>query len=231
MRGVFKEVSLLLVALFLFSVLTPEPDDVQGHQSAAGIPALLESDAGDALCTGRTVTTGCPLQLGGLYDKEPRLVDRKPPAKGQSQAEWVKRALALEIMKDWQGLIDWCKKWTESDPEYAGAWGVLAIAYNELNRYNDAIEAYRQALRIDPEYTAAWYNLGTVYAHLNRYNDAIEAYRQALRIDPELALAWEGLGLVYFISGNKAAALDTVRELRCLDPARADKLFNVIVPR
>jgi len=33
------------------------------------------------------------------------------------------------------------------------------------------------------------------------------------------------------ICGNRAAALDAVRELRRLDPARADKLFNLIVPR
>jgi hypothetical protein len=33
------------------------------------------------------------------------------------------------------------------------------------------------------------------------------------------------------ISGNRSAALEAVKELRRLDPERADKLFNLIVPR
>lgn len=65
----------------------------------------------------------------------------------------------------------------------------------------------------------------------NRNNDAIEAYRQALRIDPELAGSWFGLGLAYALSGNKSAAMEAVKKLRRLDPARADELFNLIVPR
>ena len=68
------------------------------------------------------------------------------------------------------------------------------ITYDNLNRYNDAIEAYRQALRINPEYADAWDNLGFAYRKLNRYNDAIEAYRQALRINPEDAWAWYASG-------------------------------------
>ena len=70
----------------------------------------------------------------------------------------------------------------------------LGGVYRGLNRYNDAIEAYRQALRIDPKDAIGWLSLGDTYYRLERYNDAIEAYRQALRIDPEDASAWKSLG-------------------------------------
>jgi len=195
---------------------------------------------------------------GGLFDGEGRLVGlttlylaggqslnfampvewigeikpgRKPATEGHNQTEWWKRAIALARMKDWQGMLDWCRKWTKSEPEDADAWFNLGVAYVDLNRYNDAIEAYRKALRIDPEDANAWYSLGVAYTLLNRYNDAIEAYRQALRIDPEDASYWDGLGCAYALSGNRKAALDAVRELRRLDPALADELFNLIVPR
>ena len=68
-------------------------------------------------------------------------------------------------MKDWQGLLDWCRKWTKSEPKNADAWYGLGIAYNKLKRHDDAIEAYRQALHIDPEDADAWNNLGV---HLQR---------------------------------------------------------------
>lgn len=184
---------------------------------------------------------------------------------GVSQAEWLKRVIAFEKLEDWQGLLDWCQNWTNSEPknaeawnnlgiaygnlkryndeieayrqalrinpEYAEAWNNLGIEYRKLKRHNDAIEAYRQAIRINPEYASAWYNLGIAYDNLNRHNDAIEAYRQAIHISPKDAYAWNNLGIVYLRSGNRTAALDAVEELRRLDPARADKLFKLIVPR
>ena len=66
MREALKGVVLLLAALFLFSVITPEPDYVQGHQSAAGFPTFVESDSAYALCSSPTVTIECPIQLGDL---------------------------------------------------------------------------------------------------------------------------------------------------------------------
>jgi len=127
---------------------------------------------------------------GGLFDREGRLVGlttlyieggqnlnfampvewigevkpgRKPVAEGHSYTEWMKRGLALEKMKDWQGLLDWCRKWTKSELGEADAWNCLGFAYNELKRYNDAIDALRQALRINPEFAYAWTNLGFDY--------------------------------------------------------------------
>ena len=70
-------------------------------------------------------------------------------------------------------MLDWCQKWTKSQPESALAWNNLGLAYRNLNRHNDAIEAYRQALRIDPAYSSAWNNRGNAYAVLMRYPDVI----------------------------------------------------------
>ncbi len=127
---------------------------------------------------------------GGLFDREGRLVGlttsyleggqsldlampvewigevkpgRKPAAEGHSHTEWLKRAIVLETTKDWQGLLEWCRKWTQSEPDNA--------------------------------------------------------------------FAWNNLGIAYSLSGNRTAALDAVRELQRLDPAQADKLFNLMMPR
>ena len=111
------------------------------------------------------------------------------------------------------------------------AWYNLGVAYINLNRYNDAIEAYRQALRINPEDADAWNNLGIAYRHLNRYNDAIEAYRQALRINPEYAAAWYNLGVAYCHFRQPDSRPGSRPGTATPRSGKADKLFNLIVPR
>lgn len=261
---------------------------------------------------------------GGLFDAEGRLVGfttlyieggqslnfampvewageirpGKKVAHGRSEGEWTKRAIALQSGQNWVRLRDWCEQWTQAqprngtawfglgaaynqlkryteaieayrqalrinpddskswtslgaqytilqrhteaidplrqalriDPEDANAWGLLAISYNGLQRYTDAIDASRRAVRIDPG-SGAWFALGSAYVGLRRATEAIDALRQAVRIDPEDANAWALLAISYEVSGDRIAALEAVRQMRRIDPARADELFNKIVPR
>ncbi len=186
---------------------------------------------------------------GGLFDGEGRLVGlttlyleggqslnfaipvewigevkpgRKPAAEGRNRTEWLKHSIALEKRKDWQGLLDWSRKWTKSQPEENMAWYSLGVTYDELKRYNDAIEAYRQALRINPEHAEAWYNLGVAYGKLKRDNNAIEAYRQFLRINPEHAEAWYNLGVAYGSLNRYNDAIEACRQALRINPEDAE---------
>ena len=151
----------------------------------------------------------------------------KLAAEGRDQAEWLKRAAALETTKDWQGLLEWCLKWTKSEPENADAWYNLGVAYGFLRRYEDAIEACRQAIRIDPEFALAWYNLGLAYSSLNRHDDAVEAYRQAVRINPEDTDAWYNLGVSYGFLRRYDDAIEACRQAIRIDAEFALAWYNL----
>ena len=58
MIRVFKRSSLLLAAIVLFSVLTVEPDYLQGY-AKIGFSAFVERDAYYALCSALTITLDC----------------------------------------------------------------------------------------------------------------------------------------------------------------------------
>jgi tetratricopeptide (TPR) repeat protein len=211
-----------------------------------GIVAQLRGGPPPFIQTTAAVSPGS--SGGGLFDGEGRLVGlitlyikdgqnlnfampvewideikpgRKPVAGGRSHTEWLKHAIALEKLKDWQGMLDWCRKWTKSDPLNDFAWFCLGVAYENLNRYNDAIDTYRQALRIDPENAIVWFNLGVTYENLNRYNDAIDAFRQALRIRPERVDAWFNLGIAYRNLKRYSDAIDAYRQALSIDPEHA----------
>jgi Flp pilus assembly protein TadD len=151
----------------------------------------------------------------------------KPVVKGHGQTEWLKRAIALEQMNDWQGMLDWCQKWTESDPESGDAWVSIGIAYNGLKRYDNVIEAYHQALRINPENAEAWNNLGTTYHYLDRYDDAISAYLQAVRINPEYTSAWYNLGVAYRKLKRYDDAISAYRQAIRINPEYTRAWYNL----
>jgi regulator of sirC expression with transglutaminase-like and TPR domain len=189
---------------------------------------------------------------GGLFDGEGRLVGlttlyieggqslnfampvewigkikpgRKPTAEGLT--EWWKRAIVLEQLKDWQGILDWCRKWAKSEPGEPEAWIGLALAYGNLKRYDEAIETYRQVIRIDPKNAFAWDNLGNACGELKRYDEASMAYRQALRIDPEYTNAWFKLGVVYHDLKRYDDEIETCRQVIRINPEDAKAWNNL----
>jgi len=124
----------------------------------------------------------------------------------------------------------------EEKSSYVNAWFAQGIASDNLKKYDEAIEAYRQTLRLQPEHADAWYNLGIAYGNLKKYAMAILAYEEAVRIEPEKARAWFNLGVAYyFFSQVHPSDLDKrekVREiyqtLRKLDLAIADEYSKAV---
>ena len=104
----------------------------------------------------------------------------------------------------------------------------LGVAYGKLGRWQDAVEAYKQAIRIKPDFAEAHCNLGVAYGELGRSQDAIESYKQAIRIKPDYAEAHYNLGVTYFMTGDKGSALEEYEILKTLDAEQANKLLNLI---
>ena len=208
-----------------------------------GIVAQLRGGPAPMIQTTAAISPGS--SGGGLFDGEGRLVglttfyleggqslnfampaewisEVKPrpiaAAEGRSHAEWLKRAIALDTTKDYQGLLDWCQEWTKSDPKYASAWYELGCAYDNLARHDEAIEAYRQSIRIDPKYASAWNGLGNAYDTLARYDEAIEVFRQAIGINPEDTSAWSLLGLTYDTLARYDEAIEVFRQAIGINP-------------
>jgi tetratricopeptide (TPR) repeat protein len=177
-----------------------------------GIVAQLRGGPPPLIQTTAAISPGS--SGGGLFDGEGRLVGlttlyieggqnlnfampvewigeikpgRKAAAEGHGQTEWVKRAIAMESIKDWQGLVDWCQKWTKSEPGNTIVWHNLGVAYSRLNRHKDAIEAFRQALRINPKDADAWHSLGATYYFSGNRTAALDAVRELRLLDPAKA--------------------------------------------
>lgn len=90
--------------------------------------------------------------------------------------------------------------------------------------------AGRQGVNVVPT-AYAIYNLGAAYDGAGQYAQAIDAYRQALQINPQDTGAWLDLGIAYLLAGQQNQALAIYQHLKTLDPVKAQKLFDLIVPK
>ena len=96
--------------------------------------------------------------------------------------------LLIKVWIDYREAIEIFREILHHKPDDAAAWNSLGLAYEKLDRYHEAINAYREALRFKPAYAwAVWYNLGIAYANSGNRSAALEAVKELRRYDPHKA--------------------------------------------
>ncbi|MFW6366186.1 MAG: tetratricopeptide repeat protein, partial [Spirochaetota bacterium] len=65
------------------------------------------------------------------------------------------------------------------------AYMYLGTIYDENQRYEDALDAYRSAIEIDPTDAAAFYNMGIAYRNMGDTVNAVENWKKAYQLNPD----------------------------------------------
>lgn len=122
----------------------------------------------------------------------------------------------------------------EIDPKQHVAHGNLAISYQRLRKYDQAIEAYKNAIaaladRPDPRSESEYYfNIGLVYGNKGESGLAVEAMEKAAQLDPGRAgQAFYNLGVVLSNSGKNADALEAFKKAVEADPKHANAHYQI----
>lgn len=74
----------------------------------------------------------------------------------------------------------------------------IALVKTSLDRFDEAINTYKQAICLAPEKIFVWNNLGNLCAKINRNDEAIVAFQKSVECNPKDSIAWNGLGNVYY---------------------------------
>jgi tetratricopeptide (TPR) repeat protein len=87
------------------------------------------------------------------------------------------------------------------DPDLAEAYFRLGLAYEALNKqeeadaeYKKAIASFKKHLEKNPDDAESHYMLGQTYAGLHQYSDAVRSYRQAAKLKGDDADIYFDLG-------------------------------------
>jgi tetratricopeptide (TPR) repeat protein len=130
------------------------------------------------------------------------------------------------------------------DPTQAAAYVHLGVNYTALERFDEAMAAYRQAERLQPNFAhlvqqslnliehlqrarerpddpLVHFQLGTIYSDDGRSDRAIEAFEKVVALTPELPQGWLYLGINYKAEARYAEALEAYAQVLVLEPDNA----------
>jgi tetratricopeptide (TPR) repeat protein len=101
-------------------------------------------------------------------------------------------ALDYIVLGDYADADKWLTRSVQANPQDEQAWYYLGRTKYNLNRFDEAIQAFEKCLQFDPKNVKAEDNLGLAYAGLNRTDDAIAAFKKAIARQSEIANKDEG---------------------------------------
>ncbi|GIW67570.1 MAG: hypothetical protein KatS3mg096_438 [Candidatus Parcubacteria bacterium] len=103
----------------------------------------------------------------------------------------------------------------------------LGLALFELNRYEEAIEVYKQVIALSPKYANAYNNLGFFLSEFSLREEAIEAYKQAITLNPKYATAYNNLGNALFELNRYEEAIEAYKQAIAINPNFTEAYNNL----
>ncbi|MBW3622626.1 MAG: tetratricopeptide repeat protein [Armatimonadetes bacterium] len=148
-------------------------------------------------------------------DRDAETPDSRPASEdGDADGDTVRSDPAPATVP---GSVDYWLQETRDNPKSYAAHYNLGLAYAGRERWEDAIDAYRQAVEKSPEDKSelawAYLAMGIAYGNMKRPQDEIASFRQATEADPEYDKAWFNLGNAYIKQKNYSAAVRAYQEV------------------
>lgn len=171
-------------------------------------------------------------------EREAREQERKRREAAEKKFTNMKSAFdegrKLFMAKNYEAASVAFKRASEIDPKQHVVHGNLAISYQRLRKYDQALEAYKNALaalagRPDPLAESEYYfNMGLVHGTKGESELAVEAMEKAAELDPGRAgQAFYNLGVVLSNSGKNADALEAFKKAVEEDPRHANAHYQI----
>jgi tetratricopeptide (TPR) repeat protein len=125
---------------------------------------------------------------------------------------------------EYQKAVDDYQHAIRFSPKFARAYVELGDTYRELQRYEEAAEAFKKAMRIEDESCASC-GLGVTYYKSGRYEDAENAFKRAIELDPNDVCAYDWSGRMYYELSRYHEAVEVFKQEIRLQPNASAYLF------
>lgn len=144
-----------------------------------------------------------------------RLYENSP----DSFKDYFKYGVALFNSKKYDTAVFMLKKAVNIDETNTIAWADLAISYQNLNRNEEALDAFKKTFELNPNLTAMKFDYANLLGNIGQYEDAIVAYKEYIEAFPQDANAYKNLGIVYKDAGKDDLALLNLEKAYLKNPS------------
>ena len=116
-----------------------------------------------------------------------------------------KKAIAL-----WQDIVT-IANYKNDKKSLAFGYFNFGYSYGKLEKYQKAIDAYKEAIEIKPDFHEAYNSMGVAYGKLKKYQKAIDAFKKAIEIKPDFHEAYYNTGYAYVKLNKYQKAIDAYK--------------------
>ena len=113
------------------------------------------------------------------------------PPQGQ-----VDELVGLYNQRQFEEVLAKIKPLVSLFPKAITLYNIQGASNAALQRYDAAIDSYKQAIKIKPDYAEAYSNMGVALKDKGEFDAAIDSYKQAIKIKPDYAEAHRHLSSV-----------------------------------
>jgi tetratricopeptide (TPR) repeat protein len=110
---------------------------------------------------------------------------------------------------------------------HSADWFELGCAHEQAGRFEEALEAYRQALLQNGPDADTCFNLANVLYALGRPEQALERFWQVVELSPGFAGAWNNLGNLLAELGHVDESIQAFERALQVGPDYADAHYNL----
>jgi Tfp pilus assembly protein PilF len=103
----------------------------------------------------------------------------------------------------------------------------LAVRYQSLGNYEEALKHYLAVIAADAFNVEARNNLGLLYHSRGLTSEAVDQFRVAIAVNPQYARARSNLAVVLTSAGRLAEARAELRAAMAIEPRNVDLLVNL----
>lgn len=187
----------LAVAVYWFWIAEPPP-----------VPPLppLAAEAQEALKAG-----GYERALSLLDEAQARNPEPAPRLT-RLRAEALMSRAAARVEDDPAAALEDLKAAIALDPDWAQAHFQAGRLLTKLERWDEALAAYRRALYLDPRLDGAWFNAGYILLRENQCQAAMADFKKVVELDsPHAADAHVNLAVCWNKLGRKDQAVEELK--------------------
>jgi tetratricopeptide (TPR) repeat protein len=116
----------------------------------------------------------------------------------------------------------------QTQPQTAQEFFEQGVRFGREQKFNEALEAFRQSAKLEPKQAATHANIGLALISLNRATEAVASYREAVRLVPNNAAFHVGLCQSLSLSNNDSEAVAQCEEGVRLDNNSPDVRLALI---